>query len=327
MQAYGLLRSLNTLSMRADSLLGDGLYGNPAYSGTGQVGALASAVRLPAITAIARDSRDRLYWTDALGGVRAYNASSGVTSNFCATNSTSGCTRLSGSAPSSSASYSCSQLCFGTYATGIAFDAGTNIAYVAFNDTQGVGSVLMSISPSGVAQWWCGVGVTGVGSGVSNKCQQTELFAPQHLFVYGGALFYLEPSVPYVGWISLTYTGNHNNMGALLSCSTSRRSGSSCPGSPAADVLSAPTAMTVDSSTGWVYLAEANGIAVCQISGGTNPGCSQTHHRPPPRHLSDSSLSSTPTNVCVPRLALILCAAPRSSAVCDGALQVRSAPS
>ena len=305
------MRSLNVVTMRADTLLGDGAFGNPAYTGTGQVGAVAGNVRLPAITAITKDSRDNLYWTDALGGVRSYNTSSGVTSNYCAvpTNASS-CIRLSGSAPSTSTTYNCSRLCLGSATTGLAMDVSSRIVYVAYNDTQGVGSVLLSILPSGVALWWCGVGVNGAGNGVDSKCQQTELFAPQHLQVYGGALFYLEPSVPYVGWVSLTYTGNHSNGGALLSCSGSSRrgGGSSCPSWTGSTALTSPSAMAVDSSTGWLYLAEINSIVVCQITGGTNPTCSQsrilarTHTpRPPQRRVIRSALlPSSLSSPCPP---------------------------
>ena len=50
--------------------------------------------------------------------------------------------------------------------------------------------------------------------------------------------------MPYIGWISLTYTGNHYNAGALVGCSaTSGTCASSWTSGGAPKLLSYPTAI------------------------------------------------------------------------------------
>jgi hypothetical protein len=281
-QSHSLLRSLNAVTLETGYVIGDSVNGSSSYSSTGTNG-VGAAARLPPITATTMDSAGNLYWTDSIGGVRFLNTTSNQTANYC----------VCSSPPCSAKFYSgfwtwwdeyisCSQLAMVGASTGLVLDSSSGIMYVAINATApynptALDSQIIAVLDA-VAYQFCGSGSTIVSS---SDCGSVVYQAPQNLLLYGGALFFLEPSIWSVRWISLTYTNGFNG-GFLLGCPRANLPNCAASGSgmyaagssSSVTQLVAPTAMAIDAN-GYLYIADSNLIRICQITGGTNPVCGQ----------------------------------------------------
>ena len=154
MQSYGIIRSLSGSTGFADSVLGNYITGVDNYTGMGQDGVGSNARFAPPTAMSVDNTTGLLYWGDALGAVRYYNSSSGGSNPLCLCRSN--CTQeLS---PPSILSINCSQA-MSFVLTGLVYDTANTRLIGAF-DTSATSSVLVFLSLTGIATYWCGGGST-----------------------------------------------------------------------------------------------------------------------------------------------------------------------